>query len=75
MFYHRNPAVIKFQFPSSGDQPLTKEPEDSGYKIGVMLIKAIGYILSRCSLREACSQSKDSAFRLVYFLLKECFSS
>ena len=29
------PAVIKFQFPrvSPGDHPLTKKPEDSGYKI------------------------------------------
>ena len=31
----RNPAVIKFQYPraSPGDQPLAKEPEDSGYEI------------------------------------------
>ena len=36
LFYRRNPAVIKFQFPrvSPGDQPLAKEPEDSGYEIG-----------------------------------------
>ena len=35
MFYCRNPVVLKFQFPrvSSGDQPLAKEPEDSGYVI------------------------------------------
>ena len=28
--------VIKFQFPrvSPGDQPLAKEPEDSGYEVG-----------------------------------------
>ena len=34
--YCRNPAVMKFQFPrvSPGDQPLAKEPEDSGYEIG-----------------------------------------
>ena len=34
LFYHTNPGVIKFQFPrvSPGDQPLAKEPEDSGYE-------------------------------------------
>ena len=34
LFYHRNHAVKKFQFPSvsPGDQLLAKEPEDSGYE-------------------------------------------
>ena len=36
LFYRRNPAVIKFQYPrvSPGAHPLTKRPEDSGYEIG-----------------------------------------
>ena len=35
LFYLRNPAVIKFQYPrvSPGKQLLAKEPEDSGYEI------------------------------------------
>ena len=35
LFYRRNPAVIKFQYPrvAPGDQPLAIEPEDSGYEI------------------------------------------
>ena len=40
LFYHRNPTVIKFHYPrvSPGDQPLTKEPEDSGYEIVLIVI-------------------------------------
>ena len=36
----QNPAVIKFQFPrvSPGNQLLAKEPEDSGYEIGEVLL-------------------------------------
>ena len=43
LFYCRNSAVIKFQFPrvSSGDQPLAKEPEDSGWEIGVKIINIV----------------------------------
>ena len=36
LFYRRNLAVTKFQYPrvSTGAHPLTKKPEDSGYEIG-----------------------------------------
>ena len=38
-FYRRNHSVMKFQFPrvSPGNQPLAKEPEDSGYEIAFTL--------------------------------------
>ena len=57
LFYHRNPAVIKFQYPRvfPGDQPLVKEPEDSEYEIvpfvNELLIKSYSVLFLNLNFR------------------------